>query len=107
MSDAVIHLDDENFAKSISNGVILVDFFADWCGPCRMMTPVIHDLAEEMKGKMAVGKLDIDVSQKTTQQFQVTSIPTLILFKNGVEVERIVGLRDPDSLKAIVKPHIQ
>jgi len=105
MSD-LIHLDDKNFTKLIANGLILVDFFADWCGPCRMMTPVINTLADEMKGKVSFAKLDIDASQKTTQQFQVTSIPTLILFKNGQEVERVVGLRDPDSLKKMIEAHL-
>lgn len=106
MAGDVVPLDDENFAKGISKGVVLVDFFADWCGPCRMMTPIIHNLAEEMKGKVTIAKLDIDASQKVTQQFQVTSIPTLILFKNGVEVGRVVGLRDSESLKSLVQPHI-
>lgn len=104
--DVIVHLDDENFMDAISKGVVLVDFFADWCGPCRMMSPVIHDFAEEMKDKVTVAKIDIDTSQKVTQQFEVTSIPTLILFKNGDEVERVVGLRDPESLKTLVNAHI-
>ena len=102
MSNLIIHLDDENFDASIAKGMILVDFYADWCGPCRMMTPVIEDFAQEMQGKIAVGKLDIDASQRVTQTYGVTSIPTLILFKDGLEVKRIVGLKDLDSLKKLV-----
>jgi thioredoxin 1 len=101
--DLILHLDDDNFDEAMAKGIVLVDFYADWCGPCRMMTPVIEEFAQEMKGKIAVGKLDIDASQKVTQSFQVTSIPTLILFQGGQEVKRIVGLKDLDSLKKLVE----
>ena len=102
MSNLIHHYDDENFDASIAKGMTLVDFYADWCGPCRMMTPVIEEFAQEMQGKISVGKLDIDASQRVTQAFGVTSIPTLILFKDGLEVKRIVGLKDLDSLKKLV-----
>ena len=102
MSEAIIHLDDENFAQSIANGVTLVDFFADWCGPCRMMTPILEAIANEMQGKVKIAKLDIDSAQKTTAQYQVTSIPTIILFKDGKESKRIVGLKDAATLKQLI-----
>ncbi len=102
MADSLVHLDDDNFDKEIAQGTTLVDFFADWCGPCRMMEPLIHELADELKGKVKVGKLDIEKAQKTTATLQVTSIPTLIVFKDGKEVNRIVGLKDKDSLKRLV-----
>ena len=102
MSSLIKHFDDENFTSSIAQGTTLVDFYADWCGPCRMMTPVIEEFAKEMEGKISVGKLDIDASQKTTHTFQVTSIPTLILFNDGQEVKRIVGLKDLAALKKLV-----
>ena len=104
MAEEIKLLDDENFDEGVSKGIVLVDFYADWCGPCRMMTPVIMEFAGEMQGKVAVAKLDIDASQKTTQQFQVTSIPTLVLFKEGKEVGRVVGLKDLEGLKAMVEP---
>lgn len=105
-SNNVVHVNDDNFNEKISKGVVLVDFFAQWCGPCRMMEPVIEEFAEEMKSEVTVAQIDIDASQKTTQTFQVTSIPTLILFKDGKEVKRVVGLKDMDALKLLVKPFI-
>ncbi len=105
-SNNIVHVNDDNFHEKTGKGVVLVDFFAQWCGPCRMMEPVIEEFAEEMKSEVTVAQIDIDASQKTTQTFQVTSIPTLILFKDGKEVKRVVGLKDIDALKLLVKPFI-
>lgn len=101
MSENIVYLNDENYKKNIEKGVTLVDFYADWCGPCRAIAPVIEELANEMKGKVSIAKLDIDKAQKATAEFQVTSIPTLILFKDGKEQQRIVGLRDKATLKKL------
>jgi thioredoxin 1 len=106
MSEKIKLLDDDNFASEVAAGVTLVDFYADWCGPCRMMTPVIEEIADELSGKLKVAKLDIDSSQKTTAAFEVTSIPTLILFKGGKEIRRIVGLKDGDTLKKMITPEL-
>jgi thioredoxin 1 len=95
-------LEESTFDKEIQDGVVLVDFYADWCGPCRMMTPVLEKVAKEVKGKAVIGKLDIDKAQKIASQFQVTSIPTLILYKNGKEVGRLVGLRDAATVKNFI-----
>jgi thioredoxin 1 len=103
MSNHLKYLDDDNFDSEISNGVTLVDFYADWCGPCRMMTPIVDELAEELKGKAKIAKLDIEVSQKITSNFNVTSIPTLILFKDGQEIQRIIGVRDKETLSEIIQ----
>jgi thioredoxin 1 len=103
MSDSLKYLNDDNFQEETAQGVTLVDFFADWCGPCRMMEPIIHELANEMEGKAKVAKLDIEAAQRTTASLQVTSIPTLILFKDGKEVNRVVGLKDKDSLKNLIE----
>lgn len=103
----IAHLNDENFSKETTSGLILVDFYADWCGPCRMMTPVIEKLAGEYKGKLKVAKLDIETAQKTTGDFGVTSIPTCILFKEGEPVLRIVGLKNEESLKKLLAEYIQ
>ena len=95
-------LTDQNFSASVQSGTTLVDFHAEWCGPCRMLTPVLEEVASEMQGKAKIGKLDIDAEQKTAAEFQVTSVPTLILFKDGKEVGRLVGLRDKDAIKSFV-----
>lgn len=102
MAENLVYLDDDNFQKTIAKGVTLVDFYADWCGPCRMIAPIIEELSSEFKGKATIAKLDIEKAQTVTANFQVTSIPTIILFKDGKEVKRIVGLRDKDALKSLV-----
>lgn len=96
-------LDDENFSQSLSkSAAMLVDFSATWCGPCKMLEPVLDALATEVQGKAVIAKIDVDQSPKTTTSFQITSVPTLILFKQGKELQRIVGLKDLDTLKKIV-----
>lgn len=102
MADHLKYLNDENFASEVTQGVTLVDFYADWCGPCRMMEPIIEELATEMQGKAKIAKLDIEAAQKVTSNYNVTSIPTLILFKNGEEVQRIVGVKDKDTLAEVI-----
>ena len=96
------HLTDENFEKEIGKGVTLVDFYANWCGPCRTLAPVLEQVAKEVTGKAAVGKVDIDTEQKTAAHFQITSVPTMILFKNGKEVNRLIGLRNADAVKTFI-----
>ncbi len=101
-SDLIKYLTDDTFDKEISNGVVLVDFYADWCGPCRMLTPVVEALAEEMQGKITVAKIDTDQAMHTSEKYEVTSIPTLILFKEGKLFKRVVGLKDLDTLRDLV-----
>ncbi len=96
------HLTDANFEKEIQSGVTLVDFHANWCGPCRMLAPVLEEVAKNIKGKAHIGKVDIDNEQKTAAQFQITSVPTMILFKNGKEVNRLIGLRNADVIKDFI-----
>lgn len=98
----VTKLTDDNFAQSIDKGITLVDFHAEWCGPCQMMSPILDEIAEKFEGKAVVAKIDIDVEQKTAAQFQVSSVPTLILFKDGKEVERLVGLRDAEQIEKFI-----
>lgn len=105
MSD-IKYLNDENFQTEINQGVTLVDFYADWCGPCRMIAPIVEELATEMSGTAKIAKLDIDSAQETTSNLGVTSIPTIILFKNGKEVKRVVGVKDKDTLKAMINAEI-
>ena len=101
-SEDIKKFSEESFAKDIASGVTLVDFYADWCGPCRMLTPVLEKVAKDVKGKAVVAKLDIDHAQKVSSLYQVTSVPTLILFKDGKEAGRLVGLRDADAIKDFI-----
>lgn len=95
-------LTEDSFQKDVSKGVTLVDFYADWCGPCRMLAPVLEKVAKDLQGKVIVAKLDIDHAQKIASSFQVTSVPTMILFKEGKEIGRLVGLRDFDTVREFV-----
>ena len=93
---------DDNFQQEVVEASkqqpVLVDFFADWCGPCKMQAPIIDELAQDMEGKAVVGKLDIDQYQQTASQYNVMSIPTIIVFKDGEAQETLTGMRDKDSL---------
>jgi thioredoxin 1 len=94
----ILTLTDKNFQQQTKNKVVLVDFWAEWCAPCKMMAPVLNEVADELNGNSHVGKLNIEQYQSMAQQFNVRSIPTLILFKNGKEVKRFVGIKQKDFL---------
>ena len=102
MGDRIKKLTDDTFDKEIAKGTILVDFYADWCGPCRMMTPILDKVAQEVQGQATIAKLDIDHAQRIAFTYQVTSVPTLILFKEGKEAGRLVGLRDAETVKDFI-----
>jgi thioredoxin 1 len=102
----VNHISDENFKDEVASGVSLVDFYADWCGPCRMIAPMLEDLAKEFAGKAKLVKLNVDESQKVSADYAVSSIPTLILFKDGQEMQRIVGVRDEEFLREMIQSHL-
>ncbi len=84
---------DENFEAEVLNSEIpvLVDFYADWCGPCKMMAPIVEQLAEEYDGRIKIGKIDSDENMDTAEEYEVMSIPCFIIFKGGKEVDRVVG----------------
>jgi thioredoxin 1 len=104
MSDKglIKHFTDDTFKSDVHTGVVLVDFHANWCGPCRMLAPVLEQVAKEVKGRATIGKIDIDTQQKTASEFQITSVPTLILFKNGKEVNRLIGLRNAEAIRDFI-----
>lgn len=105
MAHNISHLTDENFQQTIAKGLTLVDFYATWCGPCRMIAPIVEQLAGKVEGKASIAKLDIDQAQQTTASLQITSVPTLILFKDGKEVKRVVGVKDLDYLLNLVNSY--
>ena len=93
MGNELVHLTDANFEETIKkNPLVLVDFWAAWCGPCRALAPTIEELAKEYAGKALIAKLDVDENPKTAEQFQVSSIPTVVILKDCCEVDRIIGL---------------
>ncbi len=106
MSIQPFHLTDANFDETIKkNKLVFVDFWASWCGPCRALAPTIEELAKENSGKVLIGKLDVDENSATASRFQVFSIPTMIVFKNGVEADRLVGLCPKNRIADTISKH--
>ena len=106
-SDKIQTLTDNNFETTINGGKpVLVDFWAEWCGPCRRLAPTVDELAGEYEGRVVVAKMNVDEQPATPMRFSVRGIPTLLLFKGGQVVEQVVGLTDKDSLKKIIDKHV-
>ncbi len=107
-SELIQYLSDTTFKDFVSKSDVplVVDFWAEWCGPCKMIAPVVEELASEYQGKAAVAKLNVDENRSTPTEFKVISIPTLIIFKGGKEVERSIGFKTKKELKAIIDKHI-
>lgn len=103
-SDNVVHISDAEFEEKVlkSSNPVLVDFWAAWCGPCKMIAPFLDELAEEFQGKLTVAKLDVDKNQEHASKYGVRSIPTLIMFKDGEQFDLFVGA-DPGKIKQMVQ----
>ena len=103
-SQNVVQFTDANFDSEVTNSEtpVLVDFWAEWCGPCRMLAPTIDELAEEYKGKIKVGKVDTDANRNTAMKFSISAIPTVIIFKKGQIVQKLSGLRPKRKFKTVL-----
>jgi len=102
---AAVELTDENFEKEIKNhkGVAIVDFWAEWCGPCKVIEPIFDEAAEEGKGSAKFGKLDVDKYAKTASEFNIMTIPTIIIFKDGEKKEQLAGVQDKATILRKIK----
>jgi thioredoxin 1 len=105
---ATVTVTDENFGTEIegAEGLALVDFWAAWCGPCRMVAPIVEQLATEYAGRLRVGKLDVDSNQRTATRFNVRSIPSLLFFKDGKLVDTIIGAVPKPVLERKIQEHL-
>ncbi len=99
---------DDDFQTEVLDykGIVLVDFFADWCGPCKMMSPIVDTLSEEYEGKIKVGKVNIDENMKLAQKYRVMTIPTIMLFQNGEVKETSIGAVSKEKLVDMIKPYL-
>jgi len=104
---AIVNVTDQSFKNEVeSTGTVLVDFWAPWCGPCKMIAPVLEELDQELAGQVKIAKINVDDNPDTTSRFGVMSIPTLIVFKDGQPVDKVVGFQPKDSLKNVISRHI-
>jgi thioredoxin 1 len=101
---AISNVTDANFSET-GSGLVLADFWAPWCGPCKMIAPVLEELDSEMGDKVKIVKLDVDDNQETAAKYGVMSIPTLLVFKNGEVVDKVVGFQPKDALASVLEKH--
>ncbi len=104
-NDRIVVLSNKNFSPVTKSGLVLVDFWAAWCGPCKMMAPILNEVAEEAGDSVTIAKLNVDHNPDLSQRFKIRSIPTLILFKNGKEIERYMGVKPKRFLLQELKKH--
>jgi thioredoxin 1 len=105
-SDKLKTLTDSNFDQEVRNGVTLVDFWAEWCGPCRRIAPIVEQLAGEYEGRAAVAKLNVDENPNIPGRFMIRGIPTLLLFKNGQLADTLVGLAPKEDIARMIDKHL-
>ncbi len=102
---AIVHSTDQSFSNDTTSGLVLADFWAPWCGPCKMIAPVLEEIDGEMSEKVKIVKLDVDENQETASKFGVMSIPTLVLFKDGELVDKVIGYQPKEALVELIKKH--
>ena len=105
-SDKIKTVTDSNFDDTIKEGLVLVDFWAPWCGPCRMLAPAVDALAEDFNGRATVAKMDVDENPNVPSRFAIRGIPTLLLFKGGEVAETVVGVRSKEDLAKMIERHL-
>jgi thioredoxin 1 len=105
---STVAVTDETFEQDVlkAEGPVLVDFWAEWCGPCKRLGPTVQALATEYAGKVTIGKLNVDENPAVSFKYQVKGIPTLLLFKGGLVVETLVGMAQKDDVKKVIDKHI-
>ena len=103
---AILDVTDQDFAEETKEGLVLADFWAPWCGPCKMIAPVLEELDAEMGDQVKIVKLDVDENQETAGKFGVMSIPTLLLFKDGNMVDKAVGFQPKEALVELINKHV-
>ena len=101
----IMILNERNFKSRVRGRLVLVDFWADWCAPCKMVAPILNEVAAESKGEFTVAKVDVDSNQALAQQFKVRNIPTMLILRNGKEVDRIVGVKTKGHLLKEMRKH--
>ncbi|KAB2338768.1 thioredoxin [Cytobacillus depressus] len=102
---AITNATDQSFTSDVESGVVLVDFWAPWCGPCKMIAPVLEDLDTEIGDKVKIVKVDVDENQETAGKYGVMSIPTLFVFKDGEVVDKVVGFQPKEALAELLNKH--
>jgi len=103
----IVTLTTENFDQEISKGVVLVDFWATWCMPCKAMAPVINEIASQTQGKIKVGKVDVDANGEIANRYGIQAIPTFIIFNEGKQVENLIGMQSKESLVQALEKYIK
>jgi len=104
----IVHTTDATFSQDVlkSDKPVLLDFWAEWCGPCKMIAPILDEIATEYKDKLRIAKIDIESNPQTPPKYGIRNIPTLILFKNGKEEERVVGATSKEAISRMIEKHV-